>query len=145
MTNNTVIRLRENSNPQVFDRTNGLDVNNISSIVVDRENVLWVLTDGIGIYKLVSRNIEILPPDAFEFVEDRWGSKWKLHASGNELSCFREGRNRNWRLKGEVQFKGLAVRKNSVLLLTYHSIYEAKPQPQTERLSLKNLYEDSGG
>ena len=145
MTNNTVIRLRENSNPQVFDRTNGLDVNNISSIVVDRENVLWVLTDGIGIYKLVSRNIEILPPDAFEFVEDRWGSTWKLHASGNELSCFREGRNRNWRLKGEVQFKGLAVRKNSVLLLTYHSIYEAKPQPETERLSLKKLYEDSAG
>ena len=56
---NSLLRITPNGNELVFDKTTGLDVNNISGIFIDRENVLWIQTDGSGLIKLSNNNVEI--------------------------------------------------------------------------------------
>jgi hypothetical protein len=44
----------------VFDKTTGLDVNNINGVFVDKENILWIQTDGSGLIKLANNNVAIV-------------------------------------------------------------------------------------
>ena len=56
---NSLLRITPNGNVLVFDKTTGLDVNNINGIFIDHENVLWIQTDGSGLIKLANNNVEI--------------------------------------------------------------------------------------
>ena len=57
---NSILKISPDGNAIIFDKTTGLSVNNLNGVFVDRENVLWIHTDGSGLLKLSSGNVEIV-------------------------------------------------------------------------------------
>ncbi len=57
---NSILRIDEKGNQFLLDKTSGLDVNNITGVFVDKEKVLWIMTDGSGLIKLANSNVEIV-------------------------------------------------------------------------------------
>ncbi len=57
---NSIVKISPEGNVLVYDKTTGLDVNNINGVFLDRENVLWIHTDGSGLIKLANDNVEIV-------------------------------------------------------------------------------------
>ena len=56
----SVSRTDSNGNELILDKTSGLSVNNISNVFIDKEKILWIMTDGSGLFKLVNKNLEIV-------------------------------------------------------------------------------------
>jgi signal transduction histidine kinase/ligand-binding sensor domain-containing protein len=48
---------------QLILAANGLPVNNILSVFIDRENIKWIITDGSGIFKLADTRIAAISQD----------------------------------------------------------------------------------
>ncbi|HEY0680201.1 MAG TPA: two-component regulator propeller domain-containing protein [Chitinophagaceae bacterium] len=143
LTSNSVIRLMQDGKLQIFDKSNGLDVSNIRSITIDNENVLWILTDGSGILKLVNRNVEILSSDIKAIYIDSSGKEWMLGTSDQYLYCSYDDQVQKWRLNSDAGFGGLAMRKKLLLLFDNNSIYQTEPVQQVNRLSVKKIYSDN--
>ena len=139
-TNNTVVRLKQDGSLQSYDKTNGLDVNNIRSVAVDKENVLWIITDGSGVLKLVNRNVELLSTDISAIYEDSSGKTWTLSSSGRILYCADENGIQSWRLNSTVKNGSLGMRKKSLILFDELSIYETEAARESGHLSLKKIY-----
>ena len=139
-TNNSVVRLKQDGSVQTYDKTNGLDVNNIKSVVVDKENVLWIITDGSGILKLVNRNIELQSPDISAIYGDSTGKTWMLGSSGEILYCADKNVIQRWRLNSGVKYGSLGMRKKSLILFDALSIYETETAKEPGRLSLRKIY-----
>jgi signal transduction histidine kinase len=57
---NSITRIDPQGNDFVLDKTSGLDVNNITGLFLDREGVIWIMTDGSGLIKLANNNLEIV-------------------------------------------------------------------------------------
>lgn len=141
VTTSAVIRVKPDGEAQTFDKSNGLDVNNIRSILVDKENVLWVLTDGNGIMKLVNRNIVISSTNISSLYEDLNGKTWILDSSGRELSCTDKKIHKKWILDKTIKFGSLGMRKKSLVLFDPWSVYEADPENEKGTLLIvKKIY-----
>ncbi len=56
---NSILKISRDGNAITFDKTTGLSVNNLNGVFLDREDVLWIYTDGSGLLKLSSGNVEI--------------------------------------------------------------------------------------
>ena len=143
VTSNSVVRVKQDGTIQAFNNTNGLDVNNIRSIIVDKENVLWLLTDGSGVLKLVNRNLEMQSSDINAIYEHVSGKTWMLRSSGKILECAYGNQTQKWHLNSTPRLMGLAMRKKILLLFSDSSIYEAQLTKQTNRLSLKKIYSNN--
>jgi hypothetical protein len=57
---NSILKIPRDGVPILFDKTTGLDVNNINGVFIDKENIMWVQTDGSGLIKLANNNVEIV-------------------------------------------------------------------------------------
>ena len=143
VTSNSVVRVKQDGTLQGFNSTNGLDVPNIRSIIVDRENVLWLLTDGSGVLKLVNRNLELQSSDINAIYEDLSGKTWLLRSSGKILECAYRDQIQKWHLNSAPGLMGLGMRKGILLLFNDSSIYETQFARQTNRLSLKKIYSNN--
>jgi signal transduction histidine kinase/ligand-binding sensor domain-containing protein len=142
--NNKIIKVKPDGTMQVFDKSNGLNVNNIRSVIVDKENVLWVITDGSGVLKLVNRNIELYSSDISEIYEDPSGKTWKLESNSQILFDMNSGVQYKLNHGAAKKFSSLGARKKSLLLFDQWTVYElASPKPYHQNLSIKKIYENS--
>ena len=142
VTNNAIIKIKKDGSHQAYDKSNGLNANNIRSIAVDKENVLWILTDGSGVFKLVNTNVEVHHHDIKDVYEDvSSGETWILKSSGKVLSCLNDGKTRDWTINFSTGFSGLGMRNNSMVLFNYNSIYEGNPKKNSEGLSPLKIYD----
>jgi signal transduction histidine kinase/ligand-binding sensor domain-containing protein len=147
VTTNGVVRCSPDGRIQIFDRTNGLTVENIVSIEIDKENILWMLTDGNGVVKLVNKNVEIIngqigrSPAAINAVyPDDAGNVWMFNSK--DKSLYRKNRDgvRKWHLNLPVHAGSIRMRNGAILLFESKNIFEAKPLDNDDRCTLKPIY-----
>ena len=146
--NSSVLRLTPDGNIITLNKTNGLDVNNISEIYVDRENVLWILTDGSGIIKLVNNNVEYATglfgksatgisaiyadPDA--------DTTWLFNYQNNTLYSWNPREVTSWQFYKPLLITNIHRYNNLLYLFTRDTIYAAQPQKSKQKLSVKSIF-----
>ena len=121
-----------NGQIQTFDKTNGLNHTNIFAIGVDRENILWILTDGSGVLKLVNKNVQIITgidKSRTEFTDiysGDSGNVWMFNAADGGIYCQNRKGLKRWQLDSLVLVRNISMRKGALLLFAENNIFEAK-------------------
>ncbi len=147
----SIIRLDTTGHQQLFDKNSGLDLNNLEHIFVDRENTIWLISQGIGVIKLANNNLEILNSSlgGNNFVATGiytsavTDSVWIFNRFENSLYCFHPKKVQKWILDTSVKVTSILMQKKSLLICCTHSIYKADDIRSGKPLQLKKIYHNS--
>ena len=141
-----VLRCNDDGQIQSFDKTNGLDVRNIASIHVDKENILWILTDGSGVVKLVNKNVEIItgqisqsPVAISAICPDAEGNVWMFDLKSKSLYRRTNKGFDKWQLHSAASTGGMSIRKKALVLFERNTIFEAKLS-RNNTFQVKQIY-----
>jgi signal transduction histidine kinase/ligand-binding sensor domain-containing protein len=143
-----ILRCSPDGDIQSFDRSNGLVLNNIVSLAVDRENILWILSDGSGVVKLVNRNVRLITgqigksPATFTAIyTDDSGNVWLFNAEDKRLYC--QGRDglKSWQMDSTLNVYNIGSRSGRLLLFSGDEIFEAGLSKKTNRFAVRKIYQ----
>jgi signal transduction histidine kinase len=147
----SVIRLDTAGHQQLFDRNNGLDINNLEHMFVDRENMIWLISQGIGVIKLANNNLEILNSSIGGnnfvatgiYTTTATDSVWIFNRFENSLYSYTPKRVQKWILDTTVRITNIFMQKKSLLICCTHSIYKTDNIKSGKPLELKTIYHNS--
>jgi hypothetical protein len=147
----SIIRLDTTGNQQLFDRNNGLDMNNLENIFADRENMIWLISQGIGVIKMANNNLEILNSSIGGnnfvatgiYTNTATDSVWIFNRFENSLYNYTPKRVQKWILDTAVRVTNILMLKKSLLICCTNSIYKADNIRNGKPLQLKTIYHNS--
>jgi len=144
----SIVRVDTTGHQQLFDKNSGLDLNNLEHIFVDRENIIWLISQGIGVIKLANNNLEILNSSlggnnfvaSGIYTTTATDSVWIFNRFENSLYCYSPKRVQKWILDKAVGVTNILTQKKSLLICCTNSIYKADNIRSGKPLQLKTIY-----
>ena len=145
---NSLLRITPNGNVLVYDKTTGLDVNNINGIFIDQENVLWIHTDGSGLIKLANNNVEIATGLFSKsatgisalFADPASDTTWLFDSDDRCLYTSTPNGVTRYSISPNIMAYHLIREKDRLYLFDIGRIYILKPDKKNKKAFLAQLY-----
>lgn len=147
----SITRMDTNGHQQQFDRNNGLDINNLEYMFEDRENIIWLISQGTGVIKLINNNLEILNSSLggnnFEasglYTTTTTDTVWIFNRFENSLYSCTPTRAQKWILDTNVIVTNILMQKKSLFIFCTNTIYKTNNIRSGEPLILETIYRTS--
>jgi len=144
-------RLDTTGHQQLFELNNGNDLNNLEYMYCDRENMIWLISQGIGVIKLANNSLEILNSSlggnnfvaSGIYTTTATDSVWIFNRFENSLYCYSPKMVQKWILDTAVKVTNILMQKKSLFICCNHSIYKADNIRSGKPLKLKTIYQNS--
>jgi signal transduction histidine kinase/ligand-binding sensor domain-containing protein len=138
---NTVIKIPSGAPPTIYDKTTGLDLNNLNGVFVDKENVLWVRSDGSGLIKLSNSNVEIvtgLVSKSATGISSLYANKfsdtaWLYNHEENAIYGITNKEVAHYSVDQKMNPSAIIREGDHFFLFNYTKVYVASPDPRDKR------------
>src|SRR3954468_23643821 len=151
---NSIVKIPRSGNVLTYDKTTGLDVNNINNVFIDRENILWIQTDGSGLIKLANNNVEIVTGLFSKsatgisaiHANPKSDATWLFDSEDYTLYCCPPREIFRNSITPRIKASQILQEGSSLYIMDGRTIYSAALHPKIHSVSLKLYYQfEKGG
>ena len=134
---NSIYKIGKDGSLLVLNKTTGLDLNNINGVFLDKENVIWIQTDGSGLIKLANNNVEIATALFSKsatgisaiYSEQNCDTTWLFNTEDSSIYASSSFGTSRYTLTPPIKAAHLLREGNHFYLFNDGKVYMAKPTP----------------